>query len=77
MVGTTKRECLHHMIIFSEGHARRVLKKFFQYYHDDRTHLGLDKATPAGREIEGPELGPVMRRPAGNGLHSRYYRQAA
>jgi transposase InsO family protein len=77
MVGTTKRECLHHMIIFSEGHARRVLKKFFQYYHDDRTHLGLDKATPAGRRIEGPEKGPVMRRPAVNGLHSRYFRQAA
>ena len=77
MVGTTKRECLHHLIIFSEGHARRVLKEFFQYYHDDRTHLGLRKATPSERKIEGPELGPVMRRPAVNGLHSRYYRQAA
>ena len=77
MVGTTKRECLHHMILFSESHARRVLKKFFQYYHDDRTHLGLEKATPAGREVESPERGPVKRRPVVGGLHSRYYRQAA
>ncbi len=43
MVGTIKRECLNHTIIFSEAHARRVLKKYFEYYHDDRTHLGLDK----------------------------------
>ena len=77
MVSTTKRECLHHMIIFSENHARSVLKKFFQYYHDDRTHLGLEKATPAGRDVEPDGVGPVKCRPVLGGLHNRYYRQAA
>jgi transposase InsO family protein len=77
LVGTIKRECLNHMIVFNEAHARRVLKKFFEYYHDDRTHLGLEKDTPAGRIVEPPELGPVKRRPVVGGLHSRYYRKAA
>jgi len=63
MVGTTKRECLHHMIIFSESHARSVLKKFFQYYHEDRTHLGLEKATPAGPQVESVAIGLVKCRP--------------
>ena len=36
IVGTTKRDCLNHLIIFNERHARNVLKKFYQYYHDKR-----------------------------------------
>ncbi len=77
VVGTIKRECLNHMIIFNEAHARRVLKKYFEYYHDDRTHLGLKKETPGFRSTELPELGPVQRRPTVGGLHSRYFRKAA
>lgn len=77
MVGTIKRECLNHMIIFNEAHARRTLKKYFEYYHDDRTHLGLKKETPGFRSRELPEQGPVQRRPTVGGLHSRYFREAA
>jgi transposase InsO family protein len=29
MVGTLKRECLNHMIIFNERHARRIIGGFF------------------------------------------------
>ncbi|MFH2053280.1 MAG: transposase [bacterium] len=77
MVGTLKRECLNHMIIFNEGHARRIIREFLQYYHDDRTHQGLGQETPGGREIEHPEIGPVKSRPILGGLHHRYYREAA
>ncbi len=77
MVGTTKRDCLHHVIVISENHARGILKKFYKYYHEDRTHLGLDKATPSGRKIEPVELGQVKRRPVLGGLHNRYYREVA
>ncbi len=77
VVGTIKRECLNHMIIFNEAHARRVLKKYFEYYHDDRTHLGLEKETPNCREIEPIEIGSVAQRPVVGGLHSRYFRDAA
>ena len=77
VVGTIKRECLNHMIIFNEAHARRVLKKYFEYYHDDRTHLGLEKETPSLRAVEPPDRGSVKRRPTVGGLHSRYFREAA
>ena len=77
MVGTIKRECLNHMILLGESHARRVLKRYFEYYHEARTHLGLDKDSPIPRKVEPPHLGPVKRRPMVGGLHSRYYRRAA
>ena len=77
VVGTLKRECLNHMIVFGERHTRRMLLKYLRYYHESRTHLGLDKETPERREVEGQELGPVRRRAMVGGLHSRYYREAA
>lgn len=77
VVGTLRRECLDHVIVLNEPHARRILRKYLEYYHGSRTHLGLDKDTPDGRCIEPPELGPVRRRPMVGGLHSRYYRAAA
>lgn len=76
-VGTLKRECLNHVIIFNERHAFRIIRKFLEYYHDDRTHLGLGKETPSAREIEAPDRGPVTCRPILGGLHHRYFREAA
>ena len=77
VVGTIKRECLNHVIVFNEEHARRILRGYLEYYHGSRTHLGLDKDAPDGRAVEPAELGPVRRRPMVGGLHSRYYRAAA
>lgn len=77
VVGTLKRECLNHMIVFNERHARRIIRDYLEYYHGSRTHLGLEKDAPDGRAVEPPELGPVQRRPMVGGLHSRYYRDAA
>jgi hypothetical protein len=71
------REGLNQAIIFSEAHARRLLRGYFDYYHDDRTHLGLDKKTPGGRQVEPVNSGQVKRRFVVGGLHSRYYQEAA
>ena len=60
VVGTLKRECLNHVIVFNEAHARRILRGYLEYYHGSRTHLGLDKDAPDGRAVEPPELGPVQ-----------------
>jgi transposase InsO family protein len=36
LIGSIRRECLDHVIIFSERHLRRVLSSYFQYHHDTR-----------------------------------------
>ena len=77
VVGSLKRECLNHVIVFGRRHTKSVLKRYLEYYHGSRTHLGLAKDSPNGRPIEPPELGPVRREAMVGGLHSRYYRDAA
>jgi hypothetical protein len=44
------------------------------YYHEDRTHLGLAKRTPGGREAEKNSEGQhrVVSMPSLGGLHHRY-----
>ncbi len=46
VIGSIRRECLDHNIVFNETHLRRILKEYFSYYHESRTHLGLEKDTP-------------------------------
>lgn len=47
--GSIRRECTDHVIIFGENHLRRILRDYFEYYHEDRRHLGLAKETPMER----------------------------
>jgi hypothetical protein len=44
-------ECLDHAIILSERHLRRVLSSYFQYHHEARTHLSLNKDCPQPRPV--------------------------
>ncbi len=77
IIGSIRRECLDHVIVFNEKHLRRVLKAYFRYYHESRTHLGLEKDCPKSRPVEPIDLGPIKSEPMVGGLHHRYYRQAA
>jgi transposase InsO family protein len=73
-IGSVRRELLDHVVVFNERHLRRLLRDYIAYYHDDRTHLGLDKQTPARRhpgEQRG-QLGTVVALPRLGGLHHRY-----
>ena len=77
VIGSIRRECLDHMIIFGEKHLRKVLREYCDYYHESRTHLGLEKDCPEPRAVEPPELGKVVSIPQVGGLHHRYSRMAA
>ena len=61
----------------SERHLRRILTRYFAYYHRARTHLSLDKDAPDARPIEPPGLGTIIPIPEVGGLHHRYVRRAA
>ena len=43
IIGSIRRECLNHVIVFNERRLRRVLSAYFDYHHRSRTHLSLDK----------------------------------
>jgi transposase InsO family protein len=77
VIGSDRRECLDHVIIFDEHHLRGVLSSYFQYYHSARTPLSLDKDCPESRPIHPPDAGKIVAFPAVSGLHHRYKRLAA
>jgi transposase InsO family protein len=77
LIGTFRRECLDHLIVFNEASLYRHVKSFMAYYHESRTHLSLAKDTPQPRPVQLPELGPVVALPEVGGLHHRYERRAA
>ena len=76
-IGSIRRECLNHMIVLSEQHLRRILKSYFHYYHESRTHLSLSKDAPESRAIQANELERIVQIPQLGGLHHRYERRAA
>jgi hypothetical protein len=41
LIGSIRRECLDHVIVFGERHLRHVLRSYQQYYNGTRTHLAL------------------------------------
>jgi hypothetical protein len=43
LIGSIRRECLNHVIVINDNHLRRLLKDYFRYYHESRTHLSLNK----------------------------------
>ena len=77
VIGSIRRECLDHVIVLSQRHLRQVLKEYLSYYHESRTHLGLEKDTPEPRAVQPRNIGPVISDPVLGGLHHRYYRDAA
>ncbi len=72
-VGSVRRELLDHVIVLNAKHLRRLTTAYVSYYHDDRTHLALGKATPANRDVEKPSPGAeLIAEPRLGGLHHRY-----
>src|SRR5438270_5916229 len=63
VIGTLRRECLDHVIVFNEPSLYRHVKLFLSYYRESRTHLSLAKDTPEPRRVHPPELGPVVAIP--------------
>jgi transposase InsO family protein len=51
LIGSIRRECLDHIVVFGEAHLRRILAAYATYYNDVRTHLSLSKDSPAHRPI--------------------------
>ena len=60
VIGSIRRECLDHMMVFNEASLHQNVKAFVSYYHHTRTHLSLAKDTPETRAVQATELGGVV-----------------
>ena len=76
VIGSIRRECLDHMIVLNEGHLHRILTLCFEYYHESRAHLSLDRNSPIPRNVEPLTEGRVVSIQQVGGLHHRCCRAA-
>jgi len=72
LIGSIRRECVDHVIVFSERHLRHLLLCYMKYYNGSRTHLSLEKDAPVSRAVD--RAGHILCRPILGGLHHRYSR---
>jgi hypothetical protein len=72
LIGSIRRECLDHVVVFGERHLRHVLLSYMNYYNEARTHLSLEKDSPVSRNVE--RAGHILCRPVVGGLHHLYLR---
>jgi transposase InsO family protein len=72
LIGSIRRECVDHVVVFGERHLRHVLLSYMKYYNEARTHLSLNKDAPAPRAVE--RIGQILCRPVLGGLHHQYVR---
>jgi len=77
LIGSIPRECLDHVIVLGEKHLRRILRSYFEYYQESRSHLSLGEDHPSARTVQPPEVGAVVEIAQVGGLHHRYERHAA
>jgi transposase InsO family protein len=72
LIGSIRRECLDHVVVFGERHLRHVLLSYMNYHNEVRTHLSLEKDAPVSRAVE--LAGRILCRPILGGLHHQYVR---
>ena len=80
LIGSIRRDCLDHVVVFGKWHLRHLLHSYQRYYNEVRTHLSLHKDAPVPREVRAvghvlsqwiglPHLGHIL-----GGLHHQYVR---
>jgi transposase InsO family protein len=77
-VGTVRRECTDHMLIFGRRHLEVVLRRYVARYNTERPNRGLGLAPPSpepAAAVEGPTV--VRRNDVLGGLVHEYHLDAA
>jgi putative transposase len=57
LIGTIRRECLNHVIVFNKRHLTCILSSYVNYYNETRTHRALGKDSPNSRVVQLPSAG--------------------
>jgi len=64
-VRSVRRECLNHLILFGLDSLRRVVRRYKDFFNEQRPHQGIGNRVPAGIDNEPPEQEGGRPRPVG------------
>jgi len=77
LIGTLRRECLDHVIVWNERGLRRYLRQYVAYYHRFRPTSHSRRTPRFAGPSSCPALGPIVEVAHVGGLHHHYERRAA
>jgi putative transposase len=76
-VGTLRRECLDHLLIYGEQHLRQILTEYAQHYNEHRPHQSREQRPPLHEPRQTIDVtARIKRTQAVHGLISEYRRAA-
>jgi len=78
-LGSVRRECLDHVLVFNDHHLHRVIKEYVAYFNAARPHQGISGQVPNALMRSGSESaasGQITAFPVLGGLHHDYRRAA-
>jgi transposase InsO family protein len=74
-LGSVRRECLDHVLLFHEHHLGRVLREYVDYFNHARPHQGINQAIPGASETtaqSGQGSQTIVSLPILGSLHHDY-----
>jgi putative transposase len=76
-VGTLRRECLDHLLIYGEGHLRRILAEYARHYNEHRPHQPREQRPPPHEPGQAVDMtARIVHGQVVHGLISEYRRAA-
>ena len=78
-LGSVRRECLDHFLIFHEKQLAQLLRSYVLYFNQARPHQGLQQKIPDSSALSTPppnQPNQVISLPVLGGLHHDYQRAA-
>ena len=76
-VGTLRRECLDHVLIYGERHLHRTLAEYARHYNEHRPHQSREQRPPLHEPGQAVDItARIKHRQVVHGLISEYRRAA-
>ena len=69
LIGSIRRECLDHIVVFGEAHLCRILAGYAGYYNELRTHLPWEMIRHAVDRCNGSASLPLVQSWAGSTIN--------
>ena len=74
-MGTLRRECLDHLLVYGEQHLRRTLTEYARHYNEHRPHQSREQRSPLHEPGEAVDVtARIKRRQVVHGLINEYRR---
>jgi len=75
-MGSLRRECLNHILIYDDKHLERVTTEYTSYFNQERPHQGIEQRIPDwyDQTRSKPMRGQVTSKAILGGLHHSYLR---